>query len=639
MHTTIPRRLSHKEIMLVAYADYHLFSHTHRACSTEMATGKFPQAQQRRSRAACLRCRHHRIKCDFEMPKCSNCEMMSAKCEILHPSTGNVIPRNYIEELENRALNIERDLSIIARISPPVSDESDISLWGPSSGLQLAHRIYLRFCSVISIGEHENEQRALLEFEAHRIETQQSGVSFPTLPPKNVMEDAIISFFDSFYPYFPIMSCEELIGTHYIPIYGYPGPLILSKYPRLASSFERMASGFADTHPTLLESGAFVEPAEPHLRGSLYFLLEVMAIFHSADLEQPQKCEKYHLHAMTCFYELFSLSDISHALISLLFYGLYSLCRPSFPGAWQLNGIITNMCIEQGLHRSDGLSDHQRRVISESKRRQVLCCCVIFDKLVSSILGRPSAMSGFDIDAPFFATEEKSAIGIGNNKQRISKNATRLLLEILTIQEDIKTSLYDKIGIFRPQGDVAIQLRTEWMKKLELWLDSYSYSQKNGIDARLNFAKIFYCNSILLLAGFSLETSETDDSELPVVLSACESIIEVYSSLHNHRRLFLSWTGVNHLTFAASTGLFTLWRLFRIGMLAFDHIRRWGILLNDCLALNKHLQGAFPAASSCEKLILSNKQMLMSLISSLSLQSYGESDEVPHLTSLAPRSQ
>lgn len=191
-----------------------------------MVVGESGQMHGRRSKIACIRCRHHRVKCNFATPKCANCQTMGTNCEILHPLSGKAIPRDYVEQLERYAYNMEKELSIIGRVGPVSSDESDFSLWGRSSGMRIGHDICSRLHAKLFPGD------ARLNYPSHRKHhvLQTGATSLPTLPPKYEVEEAIIGFYDIAYPYFPLMGYEELIGKHYITVWR-TGPLAHLEVP------------------------------------------------------------------------------------------------------------------------------------------------------------------------------------------------------------------------------------------------------------------------------------------------------------------------------------------------------------------------------------------------------------------------
>lgn len=576
-----------------------------------MVVGESGQMHGRRSKIACIRCRHHRVKCNLATPKCANCQTMGTNCEILHPLSGKAIPRDYVEQLERYAYNMEKELSIIGRIGPVSSDESDFSLWGRSSGMRIGHDICSRLHAKLFPGEPR------LSYPSHRKHhaLQAGATSLPTLPPKYEVEEAIIGFYDIAYPYFPLMSHEELIGKHYLTVYGVPGPLLTSRYPKLASRLRRTMSTDHTPQTKPPPAQAHFDDAKRPVCSAMFFLLEVMAIAHAVDFKHPQKCEKYHQYALSYFYEVFNTSDLYHALIALLFEAFYSLCRPIFPGAWQLNSIITNMCIEQGLHRKDGMSVGVKRQVVESDRRRALWCSYIFDKHVSSVLGRPSLMYGLGVDAAF--------LNIDYSASRLSYNCNVLhLLEILSIQDGIKVSLYDRAGIHKLATHVAENARAQWIKKLREWDHSYSISDSASHSNYSRYTMVYYYNSVLLVAGLSLDLPYTEDLDILEILSASQGIIEVYLSLYARERLMITWTGVSHLIYAASAGVATLWRMFWNGSLVNEDVQTWNTLLNQYSELVTNLKKTIPEVCDIEKLIEWPKQLFSRLSHDLSEKSY-----------------
>jgi hypothetical protein len=79
----------------------------------------------------------------------------------------------------------------------------------------------------------------------------------------------------------------------------------------------------------------------------------------------------------------------------LLLLSLFSLHSPSGPGAWQLTGMATRLCVELGMHRRGKSGD----VPQDQRRRALFWSCLILERKVSMTLGRPFSLADTDIDA------------------------------------------------------------------------------------------------------------------------------------------------------------------------------------------------------------------------------------------------
>lgn len=63
---------------------------------------------ERKTLPACRRCRHRKIRCIPEGPKCSACAQARTACQIVDPVTGKEYSRGYVHELELREQELLR---------------------------------------------------------------------------------------------------------------------------------------------------------------------------------------------------------------------------------------------------------------------------------------------------------------------------------------------------------------------------------------------------------------------------------------------------------------------------------------------------------------------------------------------------
>jgi len=87
--------------------------------------------------------------------------------------------------------------------------------------------------------------------------------------------------------------------------------------------------------------------------------------------------------------ELRSLDSIE--IILLL--AIYVLHSPSGPGVWQLTGTAMRMCVEFGLHRNS----KEVQSPSVETRQRLFWSCLILERKVAVVLGRPFSLHDVDI--------------------------------------------------------------------------------------------------------------------------------------------------------------------------------------------------------------------------------------------------
>uniref|UniRef100_A0A0B7KIT9 Zn(2)-C6 fungal-type domain-containing protein n=1 Tax=Bionectria ochroleuca TaxID=29856 RepID=A0A0B7KIT9_BIOOC len=103
---------------------YHLVIRSHFAMSSSQrgACGnphgsKRPRAGER-TMLACTHCKHKKLKCDAQSPKCHNCVRTGKECLVEDPATGLHRPRDYMQSLKSRVAYLE---SLLQQVRPDVA--------------------------------------------------------------------------------------------------------------------------------------------------------------------------------------------------------------------------------------------------------------------------------------------------------------------------------------------------------------------------------------------------------------------------------------------------------------------------------------------------------------------------------------
>lgn len=572
------------------------------------------QISDDRSKSACIRCRRQRLKCDNRQVKCLNCEIMGVNCETVHPLTRKFVPRNYIQKLEHSVRIAERKLMYGEITSLVTSNEGNLSLWGNSSGLHIARYISSMLSSK-ALSQHYDFFLGLNKTYSPPIH---GGFGMMRLPSKSSAEEMLVHYLDTIYPCMPFVRYEVVIEFFYEPIYGSPGPLLTSKYPEFFY-LRRERNKFRSES---LQPEYLSHPIEKHLRRPMFFLLLIFAVVTAQDNERSQESYEYQSQARIYFSEVFNTADLLASLSSFLILGLYSLRKLIFPGTWQLNGLISGMCIEQGLHLMNDSFDSSEPSVARADKYRVFVCCIMFDKHVSAVLGRPSLMHEIEIrDRNFFdfldlSTERQKSYDQNLTVQLASDKSTRHLFEILCIQDEIKFFLYDRPVTRRLQTDIFTRTRHQLASRLNACYRSYREDCIKLNAFYLSSVSVIYFNSTLLLTGFSKHLPSPDVSELGVILDASEGMVGEYFLAYTQKTSSLVWAAVSHLTFAASAGIYALWRLKSVAQLELNHIEKFKTILRDSITLVTAFQSSFPAARDCLELFELLRILLMRLTTS-----------------------
>ncbi|KAI4929752.1 hypothetical protein J4E86_011694 [Alternaria arbusti] len=79
---------------------------------------------------ACQKCKLRKVKCDRQAPKCTNCRKGNAACIIVDAITGEQYARDYIRQLEEKELNLQRrlgDRDETGVATPASTERSDVA--------------------------------------------------------------------------------------------------------------------------------------------------------------------------------------------------------------------------------------------------------------------------------------------------------------------------------------------------------------------------------------------------------------------------------------------------------------------------------------------------------------------------------
>ncbi|OQO10181.1 hypothetical protein B0A48_04538 [Cryoendolithus antarcticus] len=89
------------------------------------ATGSGPggTSSNFRNVSACNRCRHRKNRCDQQLPRCTACLKVGAKCVGFDPVSRREIPRSYVYYLETRVRNLEAIVTGLGGAVPPPEDD------------------------------------------------------------------------------------------------------------------------------------------------------------------------------------------------------------------------------------------------------------------------------------------------------------------------------------------------------------------------------------------------------------------------------------------------------------------------------------------------------------------------------------
>lgn len=277
--------------------------------------------------SACKRCRLRKIKCDRALPKCGNCVKAGVdECLCLVASSGEAINRLYIQDLEQKVADLEKQVDL-------------------HKAREAAHT--MQFGRTFLLPE--------------------TGVSSmeEELPSLEFVETCLEGYFHVCNAQLPILHREVFLATYFEPLYGRVSQDLYSRITGCDVEELPSGSGCSDR------------------RRCLFFVHAVLAISTSLHQQKfPLKVSAHHqAQALRYVDSVWDAADDGgrlEMLQLLLLLAQYSMMRPSSPGAWYVVGTACRLCLDLGLQHAVTTPDSY----TTEMRRRLFWCTYCLDRQV-----------------------------------------------------------------------------------------------------------------------------------------------------------------------------------------------------------------------------------------------------------------
>jgi len=329
---------------------------------------------------ACQKCRLRKVKCDRQAPKCTNCRKGNAACIIVDAITGEQYARDYIRQLEEKELNLQRrlgdldDNGVATPASNERSDDANRTPTGPetvtSSDTQsgfVGDGSGLGFLqNILSDTKWQHHRAQILEQLAKRPRIARHRPVARALPLLAQARQLFDNYFTRFHVHHTFLLRSEMLDV-FSRVYS------LSPTPERPSAQDYfrlfMVFAISDTtrHRECLADGRSAEHPYGYYLAAEHYLAGIPLI---KDAEAIQN------------------------LLLIARFGMYHHIGASI---WEISRLCMRQCIEWGLHSKaqDGLSS-----LKEQHQRRIFWECYVHDRYSSGILGRPFALLESEISMP-----------------------------------------------------------------------------------------------------------------------------------------------------------------------------------------------------------------------------------------------
>lgn len=337
---------------------------------------------------ACQKCKVRKVKCDRQAPKCTHCRKGNVACIIVDPITGEQYARDYIRQLEEKELNLQRRLSSVydtGVVTPASTERSDVANRTPtdpetaaSSGTQsgfVGDGSGLGFLqNILSDSKWQHHRAQILEQLAKRPRIARHRPVASALPPLARAQQLFDNYFTRFHVHHAFLLRSEMLD-------------VFGRVYSVASISERPS-------------------AQDYFRLFMIFAISDTTRHracrnHSQNAEHPYG---YYLAAEGYLHGMPLIKD-AEAIQNLLLIARFGMYHHIDASIWEISRLCMRQCIEWGLHlrAQEGLS-----LLKEQHQRRIFWECYVHDRYSSGILGRPFALleSEISMALPIDADDE-----------------------------------------------------------------------------------------------------------------------------------------------------------------------------------------------------------------------------------------
>lgn len=523
---------------------------------------------------ACLRCRLKKIKCDRQIPSCSNCMKVGIECVFRDPESGNAVSRlsvfNWQRKLEEaysqvEALKKERDEW------KWLHEKQQHHLPDDPQHLRLRHQHLNHTGSKgtrtqtptyfpdIKVSDAVRLTHKSIPQDDEDGYSKFSGMLPAELPERAKAEKCIVKFLSMSNVLVPIMHREHFLVTYFQHLYGAPTPEFLAQIYGRSVDFNYDDMGSKHFSGDIL-----------HRHKSLFFLYIVMATLTAqSPQDHPEGESKYYYSLAMGYVDTFwdgqdNFKEDSYArleiLQSFLLLTQFSMLRCTTQGAWYYIGTCIRICQEMGLQNDAYLPPLDSEFMIDTKRR-LFWSCFTLDRQISIFHDRPFGIDVRRLDCRFPSAKDDSMIPFDKFcPQRTTplilqsqKNVTLHYLNFRIILTEIYDYIYNVANKLIPSDKAQVQEIKLWKHsvhdKLKRWLNHAEDFDTPFIE----LAKLNYHQLIIQIYGVSPITdaiANIDDYRL--IYESSKDIIEIFYGLASTHKILLSWIALNFLSFAAS---------------------------------------------------------------------------------------
>ncbi|GMM33290.1 Ppr1 protein [Saccharomycopsis crataegensis] len=546
--------------------------------STEAAdTSDEPQKVKRRSggkhqMAACCACKKKRKKCDGKYPICSGCITSKVECTVFDGTTGRVIPRDYIQKLEETISSLNNQLKDASsngdggpnaeNSAKPSSVDNDEDLLKPS------------------INNTSNQTKQSMIKKSPRFEDEDLEMEIGYITLGAAAESRYIGDSSAY-------SIAKAI-TSSIDYYKKEKHASRTKFTNNTNSPPMVTEIFDPpvTKPSLVVAQSYLKNYSIHVQCQYPFLdwdwvLKCFDEVMNHDSSKPE--EIFFIYMIFSIGSQIATSNLSHSNLTFtkayydkamesltplvevntlktvqayLIMSVFSQKMPDGSSIWQTTGLAIRTAVALGLHREPYRKEYMSEKMQKLNelRYRIFWCAYGMERINGVVLGRPFGISDIDIDAPI--PQQTSEISVACH-----------VFKLRRIQSSICTFVYKPVVIMDSPEDID-STRVQIVLELNDWMNTFpSKSHPISVFESRNWCQISYHNSmLLLLRQVVLEVSKLKERSHPrtiewfkVFTQSASAICMHYKAIHVKGKLSYTWLAMHCVFVAGLSFLYCLW--------------------------------------------------------------------------------
>ncbi|UPL04267.1 hypothetical protein LCI18_015201 [Fusarium solani-melongenae] len=352
-------------------------------------------SHERRRNQACQRCKKKKMKCDTALPRCRACETAGQPCTMIDLISKREYERAYVAYLERRIRELETQTQLasvdILRLTPagtatgaPTGGlDDDLSRPSPhqsTTSQYVGDSSEINFTQLIANLQARTlaaKTPKLAEtFMAIRAGKTAAVTTAPNeLPSSSVALELIRSYLFGHHLLSPFLSRGEIMALYQV-------------------TYQSGCSGDGPETRSHDHQSLVLPLPQDMFRLNMVFAIGSVSLVRKG-LHQSQPLGYY----VAAMHHLESISTILgiEAAQNLLFLAEFTMLQDTGCSIWDICRICTRTCLLLDLHRDRPNVDQE----TAQAQRLVFWACYSLDRVASTTLGRPYAISDLDISVPF----------------------------------------------------------------------------------------------------------------------------------------------------------------------------------------------------------------------------------------------